>query len=120
VVDRFVSLYEAKYGPGTAYRQAGVEAMTFAVEAIAGLPVPEPEPLPPEGGDASHARKGERPVHVPGAGFEPVAVYDAERLRPGNELEGPAVVEAEDTTILVHPGQRLWLDGMLDLRIDLR
>ena len=28
VIDRFSDLYEAKYGPGTAYRKAGVEAMT--------------------------------------------------------------------------------------------
>jgi N-methylhydantoinase A len=119
VIARFVELYEAKFGAGTAYRQAGVEAMTFVVEAVASLPVPSAESLPSEGLDSSHAQKGERPVHFPGAGFEPVAVYDAERLRPGNELTGPAVVEAEDTTVLVHPGRRLWLDGQLDLRIAL-
>ena len=117
VIARFVELYEAKFGPGTAYRQAGVEAMTFVVEAIASLPVPTAEWLPSEGSDSSPARKGERSVYVSGVGFEQVAVYDAERLRPGNELQGPAVVEAEDTTVLVQPGQRLWLDGALNLRI---
>jgi N-methylhydantoinase A len=93
--------------------------MTFAVEATARLPVPMAEPLPTEGSDASPARKGERPVHLPGGGLEPVAVYEVERLRPGNELAGPAVVEAEDTTVFVHPGQRLRVDGLLDLRIAL-
>jgi N-methylhydantoinase A len=119
VIARFVELYEAKFGAGTAYRQAGVEAMTFVVEAVASLPVPGAEWLAPEDTDSSHAQKGERPVHFPGAGFELVPVYDAERLRPGNELRGPAVVEAEDTTVLVHPGRRLWLDGLLDLRVAL-
>jgi N-methylhydantoinase A len=117
VIVRFVELYEAKFGLGTAYRQAGVEAMTFTVEAIATLPVPTAEWLASEGSDSSPARKGERSVYLSGIGFEPVAVYDAERLRPGNELLGPAVVEAEDTTVLVQPGQRLWLDGILNLRI---
>ena len=46
-------------------------------------------------------------------------VFDAERLRPGNELPGPALVEAPDTTVFVHEGQRLWVDGFLNLRIDL-
>jgi N-methylhydantoinase A len=119
VIARFVELYEGKYGAGTAYRPAGVEAMTFAVEAVASLAVPTAVWLPDEGPDSSHARKGERSVFVPGAGFEPVPIYDAERLRPGNELLGPAVVEAEDTTVLVHAGRRLWVDGILDLRIDL-
>ena len=119
VIARFVELYEAKFGVGTAYRQAGVEAMTFTVEATARLPVPTAELLPSEGSDASHALKGERPVHLAGNGIDAVAVYDAERLRPGNELPGPAVLEAEDTTVLVHPGQRLRVDGLLNLRIAL-
>ena len=33
--------------------------------------------------------------------YESVVVYDADRLRPGNVLAGPAVIEAEDTTVLV-------------------
>jgi N-methylhydantoinase A len=45
-------------------------------------------------------------------------VYGAERLRPGNQLAGPALVEAEDTTVLVHPGQRLWVDRFVNLRIE--
>ena len=49
------SCYEAKFGAGTAYRQAGVEAMTFTVEATARLPVPTAELLHSEGSDASHA-----------------------------------------------------------------
>jgi N-methylhydantoinase A len=119
VIRRFVELYDAKYGAGTAYRQAGVEAMTFTVEATASLPIPSPDWLPSEGADAGHARKGKRPVYVGDTGsYESVVVYDADRLRPGNVLAGPAVIEAEDTTVLVHPGQQLWVDGLLNLRIE--
>jgi N-methylhydantoinase A len=118
VVERFTELYEAKYGRGTAYRQAGVDAMTFVVEGAARLPRPAPEPLPSEGPDADSARRGERPVYLED-GFEVVPVFDAERLRPGNELAGPALVEAEDTTVLVRPGHGLWIDGLLNLRLDL-
>jgi N-methylhydantoinase A len=118
VIRRFVELYEAKHGAGTAYRKAGVEAMTFTVEAVASLPIPTPGWLPDEGADAVHAQKGTRSVHVDGT-FATVPVFDAERLRPGNQLAGPAVIEADDTTILVRAGQRLWVDGLLDLRIEL-
>jgi N-methylhydantoinase A len=120
VIDRFSDLYEAKYGPGSAYRKAGVEAMTFVVEGEAGLPLPGTEPLPDEGLDPAGAWHGERALYLPERGESAtVQVYSADGLRPGNELMGPALVEAEDTTVLVHPGQRLWVDGFLNLRIDL-
>ena len=93
--------------------------MTFVVEGAAGLPLPEPEALPDDGADAAGAETGERAAPPPGRRAPVQArVYAAERLRPGNELTGPALVEAEDTTVLVHPGQRLWVDGFLNLRIE--
>jgi N-methylhydantoinase A len=121
VIDRFTDLYEGKYGRGSAYREAGVEAMTFAVEGVAPLPLPEAKPLPDEGADPSAALSGERRVHIAEVDDACDArVYRAERLRPGNEIAGPAVIEADDTTVLVHPGHRLWVDGYLNLRIELR
>ena len=119
VIERFSELYEAKYGRGSAYRQAGVEAMTFVVEGAAGLPLQEPEALPDGGPDPTGAETGERTLHLAdGAALVRARVYSAEGLRPGNELTGPALVEAEDTTVLVHPAQRLWVDGFLNLRIE--
>jgi N-methylhydantoinase A len=119
VIDRFTKRYEVKYGPGTAYRKAGVEAMTFLVEGVAEMPLPQPEPLADEGADPGAALSGRRSVYLPvSGGLETADVYTAEALRPGNELSGPAVVEAEDTTVLIQPGQRLWVDGFLNLRIE--
>jgi N-methylhydantoinase A len=118
VIERFTELYEAKYGRGSAYRQAGVEAMTFVVEGVAGLPLPQAKPLPEAGPDPTGAETGERPVHLPGDRAVTARVYSAELLRPGNELSGPALVEAEDTTVLVQPSDRLWVDGFLNLRIE--
>jgi N-methylhydantoinase A len=119
VIERFSELYEARYGRGSAYRKAGVEAMTFVAEGVAALPLPQADALSDEGADPSAALRGERPVHLSdGDDVRTASVYSAERLRPGNELEGPALIEAEDTTVLVHPGQRLWVDGYLNLRIE--
>jgi N-methylhydantoinase A len=120
VIDRFAGIYESRYGKGSAYRQAGVEAVTFAVEGAAALPVPDVAELPNEGEDASHAISGRRSLYLHAAGgFREVATYSAEKLQAGNALEGPALVEAEDTTVLVQPGHRLWVDGVRNLRIDL-
>ena len=120
VIERFSQLYEARYGRGSAYRKAGVEAMTFAVEGAAALPLPESRPLPSAGTDPAGALRGKRRVYIPELG-EPrdARVYSTELLRTGNEIAGPALLEAEDTTVLVHPSHRLWVDGYLNLRIEL-
>lgn len=120
VIERFTELYEARYGRGTAYRKAGVEALTFSVEAVARLPIPVPDALAPEGGDPAAALRERRSVYLHEHGrFEDIPVFDAERLRPGDEFAGPALVEAPDTTILAHENQHLWVDGFLNFRIDL-
>lgn len=118
IIERFVELYEAKYGKGSAYVMAGVEAMTFVVEAIAGMPIPDLEEAESEGPDAGAALSGSRQVYLPETGsHEEVRTYNAEKLRPGNVVTGPAMVEAEDTTILVDPGLELGVDGLGNLRM---
>ncbi|MGH2400227.1 MAG: hydantoinase/oxoprolinase family protein, partial [bacterium] len=121
VIERFVAMYEAKYGPGTAYRKAGVELVTFSVEAVARLPKPAVDPLPLGDPDARKAWKEDRRIYLHEAGaFSSVPVFGAERLRPGHRISGPALIEAEDMTILLHPGQEMCMDGLLNFRIELR
>jgi N-methylhydantoinase A len=61
----------------------------------------------PVGGDASDAVKGTRPAYFPEAGgFVTTTVYDRYRLRAGDELTGPAVVEEEGSTLVIGPGAR--------------
>ena len=45
-------------------------------------------------------------------------IYDGAQLTPGNELEGPAVVETVATSIVVHPEQRFLVDryGNFEIR----
>ena len=119
VIARFIELYEARYGAGTAYPQAGVEAVTFVIEGVAPLPIPTIQPLPRDGSDVQAALRGTREVYVrqtdrPSA----VPVYDARKLQRGHEFGGPALVEDEDTTVLVRSGQRLWVDDFVNLRIE--
>jgi N-methylhydantoinase A/oxoprolinase/acetone carboxylase beta subunit len=38
-------------------------------------------------------------------GFRPTSTYDLSRLEPGNKLEGPAIIEAIDTTIVLPPAR---------------
>jgi N-methylhydantoinase A/oxoprolinase/acetone carboxylase beta subunit len=76
-------------------------------------------PHPLAGKDSSAARKGERNAYLNEGEFARVPVYDAQRLKPGNELEGPAIVEKPNTTIVVYPKSRAFVDTHENLILEL-
>jgi len=118
VLANFEHLYESKYGRGTAYRRAGIQAITFRVHGFGRLYPPVLTAHPLEEADAGEAVKTERKVYFREAGgFITVPIYDADRLRSGNRVQGPAVVEAVDTTVVIHPGQRAEVDPYLNIAI---
>ena len=49
-------------------------------------------------------------------------MFAQERLLPGNVVDGPAIIEAEDTTVVIEPGWTFrlgeYLDGILQLTGD--
>jgi len=63
--------------------------------------VPEPEEL--EGSSPAAALKGSRPVYWSDR-WQETDVYDRARLRPGNVVQGPAIIEAADSTFVVPAG----------------
>lgn len=82
------------------------------VAAIGRLPAPPQEPEATPGPPAAPAST--RPIHLDGWIDAPVYSFDA--LSPGQEVAGPAIVEAATTTVLLRPGDRAvtttrrWLD----------
>ncbi|MDI3257887.1 MAG: hydantoinase/oxoprolinase family protein [Kyrpidia sp.] len=58
---------------------------------------------------AEDCRKDRRAVFWNGAWHE-ADVYEMDRVRPGNVLTGPCLVESPATTVLVPPDYRLYLD----------
>ena len=51
-----------------------------------------------------------RDVHLE-SGFLNVSVYDGNRMQPGQTLDGPALIEESNTTILIGSGDRLEVDA---------
>ncbi len=71
------------------------------------------------GPDASGAVIGRRDVWLPEAGgLVDCAVYDRERLRAGNRVAGPAIVEQMDATTLVLPGMTARVEPYLNLILE--
>lgn len=71
------------------------------------------ESQPFEDEDPSPALKGTRRVHFEPDGFVETNIYDGDKVRPGNLITGPAIIEEPDTNIVVYPNQEAMLDPFL-------
>ncbi|WP_311172082.1 hydantoinase/oxoprolinase family protein [Halobellus ordinarius] len=78
-----------------------IDLDTVVLTAVGPVATETLEPQALEGEDPSDARKGSREAYWPVDGWEETGVYQREDLRPGNVVEGRALIEATDTTYVV-------------------
>jgi N-methylhydantoinase A len=73
-----------------------------------------------DGGGVEHARKGARNAWFDAtAGFVETPVFDRYALRPGDRIEGPALVEERESTLVITPGDTVEVDAQLNLVAEL-
>ncbi len=89
-----------------------VEAVAAKVVARAKVPKLELIKRARRGGDAEP--RGRRRAYLAGE-FVDAPIYERERLPPGFQGSGPAVVEGYDSTVVVNGGWRWEVDEYLDL-----
>jgi N-methylhydantoinase A len=116
IVDRFIEAYEQNFGRGTAVTEAGVEIITFHVVATTRPGTLSLREASLGGADSGAAQSGMRRVYFEG-GFVNAPIYEHAKLAPGNRVAGPAIVEGANTTLPLHPGQELMVDGFQNLVI---
>jgi N-methylhydantoinase A len=63
------------------------------------------------------AVKGRRKVDYALEGVHEATIYDGEKLEPGMAFTGPAIVEDPGTTVVVHPGNSVTVDGYRNIHI---
>jgi N-methylhydantoinase A len=114
IVQRFVRLYEQNFGQGTAVTEAGVEILTFHVVATTHYAPLELRESAIQGHDPNQALAGTRPVFFDN-GFVETPIFEHSRLVPGNKVSGPAIIEGANTTLALHPGQEITVDGFRNL-----
>jgi N-methylhydantoinase A/acetophenone carboxylase len=109
----FTEEFKRLYGAEAAFPEGGIEVETFrlfvklklAHFAVAGAGE-EDKALSPQ------ALKEEKDCYWEAkGGFEKTPVYDWDLLRPGNCAEGPAIIEAKTTTVVVEPGWSFRMDA---------
>ncbi|HWI70934.1 MAG TPA: hydantoinase/oxoprolinase family protein, partial [Baekduia sp.] len=97
---------------GHASPGAAIEVLALRVTAVGRTAKPVLARGPASDGDGDGgARRGDRPVWDPGArALVPTPVWDGRALTVGASLEGPAIVELANTTIVVPRGFTLGVD----------
>ena len=65
------------------------------------------------------ARKGEREVDYALEGKHKATLYDGEKLEPGMKFFGPAIIEDSGSTSVVHPENKVYIDGYSNIHIEL-
>jgi N-methylhydantoinase A len=108
--------YEKIYAREAMVPRGGIEIVTVVVEAIGRVTKPELVKAAHEGKGAQKAKKGSRDVYFSGR-FINTPVYDWDLLGNGNEVNGPVIVERLDTTLVVPPDRKIYLDEYLNIHM---
>jgi len=118
--ERFVERYERLYGRGAALPGARLEIVTLRCRASA-------ESRKPRLTAAAElidvidpgAQSGTRDIYwAEQKALVSTPIYDGYKLKPGNSLDGPCVVETTTTSMVIHPGQSVSVDALGNFVID--
>jgi N-methylhydantoinase A/oxoprolinase/acetone carboxylase beta subunit len=98
------------YAAGAKYPEWGYTIMELGVIASAPKTKPHLKRYALEGKLPSpEATKGTRDVYFKGQ-WVTANLYEMDLLKPGNEINGAAVIEAPSTTLFVPPGRYITMD----------
>ncbi len=115
IANKFHQTHLKTYG----YKRPGVELeiVNLRVRAVGVVSTPQLNSLPMEGVNPSSAFIDCDDV-IFAYGKEKIPFYRAEFLRPGNVINGPAIVIRNDTTILIGQGDSSMVDQFCNLIIE--
>ena len=116
---RFDAVHQTRYGFSVPNERAEIVSLRSAT--IGEMRKPAFEPIAK--GDAkpeAGAGRGSRPVYFASTGFVDTPTFDRARLKAGNRIVGPALIEEHASTTVLHPGDKLEVDAFGDLIIEVR
>jgi N-methylhydantoinase A/oxoprolinase/acetone carboxylase beta subunit len=97
--------FSEAYSPLGLNPDAGVEIEAFVLKASLPEAHPERPVAQANGAGPATAVTGAREALFSAQqGWVQVPVYEMERLTPGHQFPGPALIDSDDTTVVVAPG----------------
>lgn len=119
IVEEFEHAYARRFGEGVGYPEGGIDltALRLHVEPLEPL---QPVPAAADGSGTSPRLSGSRDVYwSEDRAVSATPVYAGPTLGPGAQLDGPALVDYPDTTVVLRPGLHLTVEPGGNLTIDL-
>ena len=116
---RFDAVHQTRYGFSVASEKAEIVSLRSATIGEMRKPVFEPI-IKGESKPETGAGRGARPVYFASTGFVDTPTFDRAKLKAGNRIEGPALIEEHASTTVLHPGDKLEVDAFGDLIIEVR
>ena len=120
--DTFTETYSAIYGPESTFPQGGIDVETFMLTAqvpVVHLPIEEYELV--SAAPVREALKEEREAYWDElGGLGKTSIYSLGGLKAGNFIDGPAIIEAENTSYVIAPGWKYTMDSHLNAIIELK
>jgi N-methylhydantoinase A len=114
----FEEVHTREYGYTVPPEVAPVELATIRVAGVGSVAKAQPDAVAVLPGAGAAARATRR-VFFDGE-WQDTAILARERLRPGDAIEGPAIVEQTDSTTVIHPGMSARVDAHRNIIIDVR
>jgi N-methylhydantoinase A/oxoprolinase/acetone carboxylase beta subunit len=109
--DEFEKEFSAAFSPLVVNRPGGVYLDNFVLRVTVPVKKPPIAEYPLADAEPEAARTGTRDAYWRElGGTVATPIYEFDKLEPGNEIVGPAIVEAALTTVVVPPGRRFSLD----------
>jgi N-methylhydantoinase A len=116
----FTERYRSLFGSGAVLEGAPVRILRIGVDVIGLIEKPDLRRAPSEDEDATGAVAGVRRIHWPrAAAWIETPIYDGTRLRAGNRIAGPAVIEYPGTNAVVPDAATARVDPLGNLMITL-
>ena len=117
LLDQLAAAFHRRHEELYTYAMPDQEAVLVnaRVAVIGALPDPPQEPPLPDRPPAPP--RARRRIYL--GGWQDVRIFDLDVLAPGQTIDGPAVIEAATTTVLLRPGDRAQVSviGWLDIAL---
>jgi N-methylhydantoinase A/acetophenone carboxylase len=111
VYKAFEKEFSDAFSPLVVNKPGGVFLDNFVLRVTVPTWKPEVPEYAMQGIDPSPALTGHRKAYWPeNKAWIDTPIYVFEQMQPGNVVDGPAIAEAEFTTIVIPPGQRFSVD----------
>jgi N-methylhydantoinase A len=104
IFDNFLAMYERTYGEGTAWKGVPASLINYSVTVTGQQDRPDFGKASAEPASTDLTREMRRVFLPTERRWEEIPIIDDASMTVGSRVEGPAIIDAVDTTIYVPPG----------------